>query len=88
MKKLIAFSDSGHGWIKVKRSELIKLGICDKITSFSYQRGTYVYLEEDCDATTYIEALNKNNITFEIKTKNTNKVSKIRSYESYTNLSF
>jgi hypothetical protein len=52
----IAHSDSGHGWLAVPRAELAELGIADRITPYSYQRGETVYLEEDCDLSTYIEA--------------------------------
>lgn len=48
--KLDYIMDPGHGWVKVKRSLLAKLEILPKITPFSYQRGEYVYLEEDLDA--------------------------------------
>ena len=82
-KIIYAFSDGGHGWAKVKRSELIKLNIEQKITSFSYQKGEFVYLEEDCDLNTYVIALNSLGIKPEFKTKNTNRRSKIRSYDSF-----
>ena len=49
-------SDPGHAWLAVKRKELIRLGIIDKISSYSYQKGKTVYLEEDCDAGVFIEA--------------------------------
>ena len=48
--------DAGHGWMAVKRAELKRLGILDKITPYSYQRGGTVYLEEDCDAATFMDA--------------------------------
>jgi hypothetical protein len=51
-----AYTDAGHGWVAVKRRLLIELGILDKITRFSYQRGLTVYLEEDCDVATFVEA--------------------------------
>jgi len=54
--KLNVYNDPGHGWVAIKRSVLIKLGIEHKITSYSYQRGQTVYLEEDCDASTLISA--------------------------------
>lgn len=57
MLKRYFHADAGHGWLAVKRQELIDLGILNKITSYSYQRGDSVYLEEDCDLTTYIQAL-------------------------------
>jgi hypothetical protein len=50
------YSDPGHGWLAVKRAYLRELGILEKITQFSYQRGETVYLEEDVDAGTFIEA--------------------------------
>lgn len=48
--------DPGHGWLAVKREELIAMGILHHITSYSYQKGATVYLEEDCDASTFVEA--------------------------------
>jgi hypothetical protein len=53
----IFHSDGGHGWAEVARTELVELGIEDKITSFSYERDDKVYLEEDCDLATFIDAL-------------------------------
>lgn len=54
--KLTQFSDGGHGWLAVKRQLLIDLNILDKITQCSYQKGKTVYLEEDCDAATFLKA--------------------------------
>lgn len=48
--------DAGHGWVEVPRSELVELGIIGKISKYSYQRGDKVYLEEDCDASTFVTA--------------------------------
>lgn len=53
------FTDGGHGWLKVTKARLDNLGIADKITSCSFMRGNYAYLEEDCDVSTYIKALLK-----------------------------
>lgn len=49
-------SDPGHGWLAVKRSELVELGITARVTSYSYQKGNTVYLEEDCDAQLFVTA--------------------------------
>ena len=49
--------DPGHGWIEVPMQALYALGIADKITPFSYRNGDTAFLEEDCDATTFIKAL-------------------------------
>ena len=54
------YSDPGHSWLKVKYSELEELGIQCEISSFSYRNGDDVYLEEDCDAIKYLNAVNKN----------------------------
>lgn len=51
-----AYSDDGHGWMAVKKSELVELGIAEKITSCSYVKGQTVYLEEDCDVSTFFKA--------------------------------
>lgn len=61
------WEDPGHGWLEAQRSDLIMLGIANKISGFSYQSHEWntktgeqsekVYLEEDCDASIYIEAL-------------------------------
>ena len=50
------YSDPSHGWVKVDRPLLVSLGIIDKITPFSYQRGDFVYLEEDQDLSTFCDA--------------------------------
>jgi hypothetical protein len=54
-KQYVFHSDPGHGWLAVKRTELKRLNILKKITPYSYQRGGTVYLEEDCDASTFIK---------------------------------
>lgn len=77
------YSDPGHGWLKVKKDKLVMLGIADKISSCSHMRGEDAYLEEDCDAPAFLNALKERGVGYEIKTFNTDKSSKIRSYESF-----
>lgn len=81
--KIHVYSDSGHGWARVKRPLLTRLGIADKITYFSYQRGDWVYLEEDCDANTLVIALKENGIEPVFVEHYSHGSSKIRSYDSY-----
>lgn len=50
------YQDGGHGWLKVKKSELFALGIADKISSYSYQYKEWAYLEEDCDLSLFFNA--------------------------------
>lgn len=77
------YSDPGHGWGAVKRNVLFDLGIADKITSYSYQKGGTVYLEEDCDLPTLVTALALKGETVEYKQVNTDRRSPIRSYERF-----
>jgi hypothetical protein len=85
MKKVYdVFTDPSHGWIKVKLSELKSLGIEDKITPFSFTRGEYAYLEEDCDFSTFHDAKRTQGVEIKFKNHHTNKYSKIRSYQRYT----
>lgn len=53
--KVTYFQDSGHGWIAVKRSLLKEIGALSHISSFSYQKGETVYLEEDSDANKFFK---------------------------------
>ena len=53
------FTDPAHGWIKVSKQLLKELGIATKITAYSYQKGDYAYLEEDCDASLFVEEYEK-----------------------------
>jgi hypothetical protein len=47
-----------------------------------------VFLEEDCDLTTFIEARKARNEPVKIQTISINRSSRIRSYESYTGRRF
>lgn len=80
---VICYSDPGHSWAKVKRSVLHNLGIANDITPYSYQRGEYVYLEEDCDLSTLCMALNQRNTRIKFVQKYADRESRIRSYECY-----
>lgn len=55
-RRLTYYTDPGHGWLAVDRADLDALDIAHKITPYSYERGDRVYLEEDLDAMTYLEA--------------------------------
>lgn len=77
------FNDPGHGWVAVKRAKLIELGIADRISPYSYQRGATVYLEEDCDASLFLDTLNAAGHTYTLRYKHTDRNSPIRSYERY-----
>ena len=80
--KYIFHSDSGHGWLAVKRDELINLNIINNITTCSYQKGNTVYLEEDCDASLFIKLKTElgQEISFRESFQNR---SPIRSYKNF-----
>jgi hypothetical protein len=86
MKKitLTFYSDPGHAWLKAPRSYLNTLGIAGEITEYSYQKGEYVYLEEDLDASTFLNAARS--CGWEVKIKESNareRLSLIRNYARY-----
>ena len=49
INKMVFYSDAGRGWLKVPVAELRKRNLMDKISEYSYRKGDYAYLEEDCD---------------------------------------
>ena len=81
--KLNYFTDPGHGWVSVKLQTLIDLGIADKVSYYSYMRGSSAYLEEDCDLGLLYQACDSRGLKIDLTTKHTNKLSPIRSYATY-----
>lgn len=77
------FNDPGHGWLAVKRQWLHDLGIAQDITTFSYQRGKSVYLEEDCDASRFLAAARAAGWDITFNDKYCDRHSPIRSYDYY-----
>jgi hypothetical protein len=78
-KVFTLYADNGHAWAKVPREMLVQLGIVKDITHYSYQRGDYVYLEEDGDLDTFVKAY-PIDITFNVVRL---AHSRVRSYDSY-----
>jgi len=86
MKKYNCFEDSGHGWLEVDRGELLQSGIAEKISSCSYQKDKWVYLEEDMDKWTFLDAKFNGDIEkahASIKTNYVNGSSIIRTYAPF-----
>jgi len=75
--------DPGHGWLKVSKQLLRDLGIADAITTYSYQRGDYAYLEEDCDMVALYTALRAKGVEPMLRHRYANQRSRIRGYDSY-----
>jgi hypothetical protein len=79
--------DAGHGWLAVSPAELKRLGIADKISHYSYvaRRDDVVWLEEDCDATTFHlakEAAGEKYQTLEIYHGNDSPIRELPSYQA------
>lgn len=51
------FIDPGHAWLQVELENLLKSGIADKISEYSYINNSLVYLEKDIDAPLYLNAI-------------------------------
>ena len=81
--RILYYTDAGHGWFKVDRALLDKLGIAGDISPYSYQRKGSVYLEEDCDAGRLFKALDGEGIPWTYKQSHTDKTSKIRGYQHF-----
>ena len=65
--QLTMHSDPGHGWLEVPRGLLDTLGIAADISDYSYINGDKVYLEEDCDAARFAEAMKAAGQTFTVR---------------------
>jgi hypothetical protein len=78
------YTDPGHGWAKVNKKVLIDLGIAEQISAYSYQRGDFAYLEEDCDLSRLMAAAQAAGITVKLREYcSRERSSKIRSYRFY-----
>ena len=81
MKKSFQYyQDHGHGWIRIPVALIILVGLEDKISNFSYRKGKYAFLEEDCDGPLVMDALSDRGIEFTLVPKHTDNQSQIRSY--------
>lgn len=81
--KIKFYADPGHGWGAVKRKVIDDLGIANKISEYSYQKGQTVYLEEDCDLFAVIYALKERGVAVSLDEKYTDRISPIRSYDRF-----
>lgn len=84
MKTILKFEDPRHGWYAIEKDFLKVLNIADKISGCSYQKGNLAYLEEDCDASLLLDAMDKAGIEYTVQyvyQENT----PIRGYRIYQN---
>jgi hypothetical protein len=71
-------TDPGHGWLEVPMADINRLGLASKISRYSYRQGDTAYLEEDCDANLFVQALQATGAEFDWRDKTTNADSFIR----------
>lgn len=77
------YEDDGHGWLKVPIKTLVELGIENDISTCSYVRGEFAYLEEDCDLSVFIREMRSRGIEPEIREIRINGEAEIRNYARY-----
>jgi hypothetical protein len=80
----VFYADPDHAWLGIKRQLLLQYPKAAlAISNHSYQRGQTVYLQEDCDADLFLEALRADNERFTVVAKHGNQRSPIRSYDVF-----
>ena len=82
--KLHFYADPGHGWLRVPTSLIKRLNLTKEITGLSYISPSkkYMYLEEDVDMGTFLEAYGLS--AGPIKETYTNNESAIRKNQNYS----
>lgn len=78
----IFHADPGHAWLQVELSEVYRLGLAQTISGYSYVNGTDAYLEEDCDASAFLEAKRARGEVYELRHMHRNNTP-IRRYNRY-----
>jgi hypothetical protein len=81
--KLDFYEDPGHGWLAVPLELLDRLGLVDKVSTYSYIRGRFAHLEEDCDYSLFWAAAQNAGLEIHVRTRRTDNRSRIRSYSCY-----
>lgn len=83
--KLDFYEDPGHGWLAVPLALLERLALLDSISSYSYMRGRYAYLEEDCDLGRFMDAARDAGLAVSFReTVSRYRRSRIRNYCHYS----
>lgn len=61
------FDTGGHGYLQVSKEQFLQSGADKrKISTYSGLTQTFLYLEEDCDATYFLNHLRENGISYEL----------------------
>ena len=79
---LTVYADPGHAWLRARVDLVLSMDV--QPTSYSYRRGSWAYLEEDCDAGALLSALDAAGIRYQIRHTHTDNRSKIRTYPRWS----
>ena len=79
--KLTVFNDPAHGWLKVSQKQYREIMGNQMPSRFSYAKGEFFFLEEDCDMQYFWEEAKKQGYEISLVQKTSSKMSKIRNYE-------
>lgn len=80
MINIAYLQDPGHGWFEVPMELIKSLNIAHKISAYSYlsRDGSIAYLEEDCDASVFHNAMKARGLEYKLKENHCNGDSFIR----------
>ena len=81
--QLTFHSDPGHGWLQVPHSLIWELGIQSDISPYSYADDSYVYLEEDCDYSVFMRAIEAKGLELKLNERSSDVESKIRDMRQF-----
>jgi hypothetical protein len=76
--QLTYLQDPGHGWIACPLSLAHDLRIAERVSPYSYVESSTLWLEEDCDASLLIEALERSGTPFTLRHVHVNRDAYVR----------
>ena len=80
-KELEFHYDAGHGWLRVDMASLSAAGLrIGDFSKFSYRKGDFIYLEEDCDAGKFDACARARGFAFTVREVSDGNSSPIRNY--------
>lgn len=79
--KLTKYNDPSHGWLKISQKQYRTIMGDQMPSRFSYAKGEFFYLEEDCDLQFFLKEATKQGCEISFAEKTSSKRSKIRNYE-------
>jgi hypothetical protein len=82
-KRLTFHTDAGHGWLEVAIDDIRELQITNLISGYSYVKGERAFLEEDCDASQFMQSAKAKGWILNVTEKHTNGDSFVRSLNSF-----